>query len=420
MPTSPAHPAHPAHPAQPTHTTVPRESALVAAQARTAMGIVDAPLVPAGARPPAPLQGLPGGPAVNPQQQSELMSQIVAGMRAMHLPEYAGTGGSLEGAVVRMPLRRLWLNPFYPVDYPDQEQLRALGASLKRRQVEPLIVTPALDPDGGVPYQVRDHVIISGKQRFLAAPYGGLSELSVQVVRYPSFYHLMLATVAGKVAQHPLSDLEFARLILALKQAHDLAREQQPDLPRFPTQEQLAAHLGVSQTTIARRLALVRLQPEVLGSLVSGKITVAQAKEMIHAPAPVQRAIAAQVIEENEQRAAAGEAPVPTSAVREHVRDVRRNHPRDRIGSTDGVLRPTPPVLLPSNVILPDGLWLDALYEMPASEAVAHLVHDLDAALEAVVSAMERPGGWVLAVQRALEHPDAKRFLRETYPEASE
>jgi ParB-like chromosome segregation protein Spo0J len=402
----------------PSNNTMPRETALLAANARAHLGIVEADVAPPGTPVPAPLPALPGMEPPDPATQKQLLSQIVASMREMGRAEFAGTGGSLEGAIVRMPIRRLWINPWYPIRYDDPAKLRALGQSMRRRQEAPLIICPALGPDG-VAGRTRDHVIVDGVQRFLAAPYGNLNELEVRVSVYPTIYHLMMATVAGKVSQHPLSDLDFARLLMTLRQSHELARSQDPHLPPFPTQEELGGHLGVSQETISRRLALARLDPDVLQHLSAGGITAAQARELVSAPPDVQRGVAAALVPMNAQRAAAGEGPVPSKVVREYAGASSAPQPAAAgAGSpAGGSIRLVAPRQWVTTDAVPapatDSLWLPDLAGYGPPVAIGTLMHDLAVFLDHALASWKYPDPDVIALRKLLGRPIFRQLVEK-------
>lgn len=146
-----------------------------------------------------------------------------------------------------VPLADIKTNPYQPRRSFDEEQLAELTASIKEYGVlQPLVTRRAADGT---------YELIAGERRLRAAKLAGLERVPVVIRDVRDEDSAMLALVENLQR----SDLGF------LEEATGYARL----LAEFGlTQEELAERLGKKQSTIANKLRLLKLTPDVQRTLV--------------------------------------------------------------------------------------------------------------------------------------------------------
>lgn len=159
----------------------------------------------------------------------------------------------MEGQIA---IERIDQNPFQPRRDFDQEELGALGESIRSHGIlQPLVVRPIGDR-----YQ-----LIAGERRLRAAQATGLSEVPVRVVNFND-QQVLEAALVENIQRADLNPIEKAQGF-------------KDYLSRFGmTQEHLARRLGLDRTTISNLINLLDLPAEVQEAVRLQQISTGHAK----------------------------------------------------------------------------------------------------------------------------------------------
>ncbi len=168
-------------------------------------------------------------------------------------------------------------NPFQPRKAFNEEGLQDLAASVREHGIiQPLLVRRTA---GG-------YELIAGERRLRAAKLAGLANVPA-IVR-------------------DLGDREMAELaIIENLQREDLHYLEEAEgfqhlLANFGlTQEELARRVGKNQSTIANKLRLLRLAPDVRGELVAANLTERHARALLKLEDPAKQKEALAIIKQN-------------------------------------------------------------------------------------------------------------------------
>lgn len=152
----------------------------------------------------------------------------------------------------------------------DSGELRELAGSIKSHGLlQPVLARPAPGKAGA--YQ-----IIAGERRWRAAGLAGLSKIPV-IVKKPGPREAALWSLLENLQRKDLNPMEEARAFKAILEGQGLS------------QEELASRLGISRPAIANSLRLLQLGPEVQRAVEEGKISFAQAREILRAKSSKQQ-----------------------------------------------------------------------------------------------------------------------------------
>lgn len=164
-------------------------------------------------------------------------------------------------AIVEVPVEEIRPNPYQPRQTMDDTALHELSESIREHGVlQPIVVRRA----GGV------YELVAGERRFRASQLAGLSRVPACVRDYTDRQALEIALVEN-LQREDIGALEAARAYRRLIDEFGL------------TQEQIAAQLGKSRTTITNTLRLLQLPQRVQRSLESGEISEGHARAMLQA-----------------------------------------------------------------------------------------------------------------------------------------
>lgn len=149
------------------------------------------------------------------------------------------------------PLAWLKPDPKQPRKHFDEEDLRQLGESLRKKQLQPILSQP-------------DGTIIAGERRYRAALLAGLPTLEV------------------KVADEPLSECQVRgwQLVENMQRADLSGYEQWTACAELMCMnpswqmKDLAEHLNLSQATVTRTLCPSKITQEWQDALRDGKVTI--------------------------------------------------------------------------------------------------------------------------------------------------
>lgn len=163
---------------------------------------------------------------------------------------------------------RLAINQLVPGSHQprrvfDDAALAELSVSLRNQGViQPLIVRPK---EGSSP---QTYEIVAGERRWRAAKLAGLTEVPVIITNYTDV-EAMTAALVENLQREDLNPLEEAEALQSLREAHQLS------------QEDLAARLGRSRSSVANALRLLQLSEDIRQGLGAGKISAGHARALL-------------------------------------------------------------------------------------------------------------------------------------------
>ncbi len=165
----------------------------------------------------------------------------------------------MEQNIINVPIEDIIPNRFQPRLTFNEEGLNELSDSIKQHGIIQPIVVRRL----GNKYE-----IIAGERRYKAATMAGLSVVPVVISNIDDNKSAEVALVEN-IQRRNLTSIEEAR---SYKNLLDRG---------YLTQEQLAKKMGVSQSTIANKLRLLNLDPEVQDALLNEKISERHARALL-------------------------------------------------------------------------------------------------------------------------------------------
>lgn len=180
-----------------------------------------------------------------------------------------------EVKVVKIPVEKIFPNPYQPRKSFDEDALQELAASIAKFGVlQPLLVTPA---ENG------RYLLIAGERRLRASRMAQLQEVPVIISDYTSQQIAEIALIEN-LQREDLHYLEEAEGYEQLLNQFHL------------TQEAMAARVGKKQSTIANKLRLLRLSQEVRKTLVSAGLSERHARALLKLEDDAKRLEVLQVI----------------------------------------------------------------------------------------------------------------------------
>ncbi len=161
--------------------------------------------------------------------------------------------------MVQLPLCEITPSPYQPRRNFDSDELSSLASSIRSYGVlQPLVVTPA---ESG-------YYLVAGERRLRAAAMAGLDAVPCLIYHKPT-EDCAVATMVENLQRQSLSYWEEAYgYKTLLEQFHY-------------TQEQLAAKVGKSQSTVANKLRLLKLPIPIQSLLISGGLTERHARALL-------------------------------------------------------------------------------------------------------------------------------------------
>lgn len=216
---------------------------------------------------------------------SELLGE--AAPAAATIPAAAGVPPS--GDLV--PLAEIHSSPLNPRKTFDPEKLDELAASIAAHGVlEPLLLRPRLDPKGG---DKGGYWIVFGERRWRAA------SLCVQAGKVDPDFHVPVVIRDMTDAEHlviALVENGQREDVPPLEEAEGYAALQQLDPAKWSAAE-IARSVGKSPRHVQIRLSLLtRLDQTTLAGMKTGKITLAQARELMLVSKADQQHLAKQIV----------------------------------------------------------------------------------------------------------------------------
>jgi ParB family chromosome partitioning protein len=152
-------------------------------------------------------------------------------------------------------------NPYQTRYVFDEEMLAELADSIKENGVvQPVVVRPA-EEEGR-------YILVLGERRLRASKMAGKRTIPAMVRRL-SPQQAAEMTVLENLQREDLNPLEQAEAFRVLSKEFQL------------TQAQIAERIGVSRETVANYMRLLRLPEEVMGYLLSGRLTFSDCREIL-------------------------------------------------------------------------------------------------------------------------------------------
>lgn len=165
-----------------------------------------------------------------------------------------------EVKVIKVPIDKIFPNPYQPRKNFDEEALRDLASSVAQFGVlQPLLVAPA---DGG------RYMLIAGERRLRASKMAELTEVPVIISEYTSQQIAEIALIEN-LQREGLHFLEEAEGYEQLMKQFNL------------TQEAMASRVGKKQSTIANKLRLLKLSYRVRKILVEAGLSERHARALL-------------------------------------------------------------------------------------------------------------------------------------------
>ena len=185
---------------------------------------------------------------------------------------------SSDRRILEIPVGDIRPNPCQPRKFFDPEGLRELSESIRQNGVlQPITVR---ELGGG-------YELIAGERRLRAAALAGLAKIPAQVWEAGDGSSALLALTENLQRQN-LHYLEEAAAYATLISEYGL------------TQEELARRLGKRQSTIANKLRLLRLSPEIQRELRETGLSERHARSLLRIPDPELREGVLQAVKRRE------------------------------------------------------------------------------------------------------------------------
>lgn len=162
--------------------------------------------------------------------------------------------------IVQVPIARILPNPKQPRKHFDQETLLELANSIRQNGIlQPLTVR--INEQG-------DFQLIAGERRLRAALLAGLSQVPCIVLEVDDSQSSVLALLEN-IQRQDLNFFEEAEGIAKLIETWSM------------TQEQLAAKLGKTQSTVANKIRLLKIKPADRETIISAGLTERHARALL-------------------------------------------------------------------------------------------------------------------------------------------
>ena len=164
--------------------------------------------------------------------------------------------------VVNLAIADIDKNPFQTRYVDDDDALEELADSIKANGVvQPIMVRPSEEDEGR-------YILILGERRLHASKKAGKTHIPA-LVRRVSLQQAAEMTIVENLQREDLSALEQAEAFRVLSREFSL------------TQAQIGERVGLSRTSIANYMRLLKLPREVMQLLAEKKLSFSEAKELL-------------------------------------------------------------------------------------------------------------------------------------------
>ena len=168
---------------------------------------------------------------------------------------------SVGAAIEDIPLEKIRPNPYQPRRFFSQQAIAELSASIKSvGLIQPINVRKLRDDS---------YELIAGERRLRACRAAGLKTIRAIVLPYMVDQDSAMIAMIENLQRENLNFFEEAEGYLALIREHGF------------TQEELAKKLSKNQSTIANKLRILRLPPEVKRKIASAGLTERHARALL-------------------------------------------------------------------------------------------------------------------------------------------
>ena len=154
-------------------------------------------------------------------------------------------------------------NPYQPRQEMEKESLAELEESIKQYGLMQPIVVRRINEN--------EYELIAGERRLRACKNIGLDKISAVVVKASGTDSAIMALIEN-IQRENLGYIEEAEAFLSLLAVHGL------------TQDELAARLGKNQSTIANKIRILKLSPEIRAILSQHGLTERHARALLRLP----------------------------------------------------------------------------------------------------------------------------------------
>ena len=164
-----------------------------------------------------------------------------------------------QSSVIEVEINQVEPGPGQPRKNFDKEKIDALAESIKEHGIiQPLIVTR----------EENRYYIIAGERRWRAAKAAGFKTIPV-IERNATTKEVLELALVENIQREDLNPIEEAEAYAKLLQDYSM------------TQEQVAAMVGKSRSAIANMLRLLHFSEKVKNLLISGELTMGQARPIL-------------------------------------------------------------------------------------------------------------------------------------------
>lgn len=161
---------------------------------------------------------------------------------------------------VFLPIESVRPNPYQPGREMSEEALADLCASIKQYGLmQPIVVRQIND---------RDFELIAGERRLRACRMLGMAQISAIVVRAGGTDSAVMALIEN-IQRENLGYMEEAEAFCTLLSEHGI------------TQEELAEKLGKKQSTIANKIRILKLSPQIRALLAENNLSERHARALL-------------------------------------------------------------------------------------------------------------------------------------------
>ncbi len=168
-----------------------------------------------------------------------------------------------NSSAVYLPIENVRLNPYQPRREMDRESLEELCASIKQYGLMQPVVVRRINE--------RDFELIAGERRLRACRMAGLVQISAIVVRAGGTDSAVMALIEN-IQRENLGYIDEAMAFCTLISEHGI------------TQEELAGRVGKSQSTIANKIRILKLSPEIQRMLSEYELSERHARALLRLP----------------------------------------------------------------------------------------------------------------------------------------
>ncbi len=165
--------------------------------------------------------------------------------------------------VLYLPIDAIRPNPYQPRQEMDKDALRDLCASIKHYGLMQPVVVRQING--------REYELIAGERRLRACRMADMSDIPAIVVRVGGTDSAVMALIEN-IQRENLNYIEEAEAFCTLLSDHGM------------TQEELAVKLGKNQSTIANKIRILKLSPNIRQILAENNLSERHARAILRIP----------------------------------------------------------------------------------------------------------------------------------------